>query len=101
MADETTATGGSSPQPEADEARHHRTLIGIVKSDKMAKTVVVEITQRVLHRTYKKYVTKRQRYKAHDEKGQAHVGDKVQIVESRPLSRDKRWRVQKVLEVAR
>ncbi len=90
MADETTT-----------KRPGHRVLIGIVRSDKMQKTVVVEVTHRVLHRTYKKYVTRRQRYKAHDEQNTAHVGDKVQIVESRPLSRDKRWRLQKVLEVAK
>ena len=90
----------------ADETKQekrpgHRVLIGIVRSDKMEKTVVVEVTHRMLHRTYKKYVSRRQRYKAHDEQNTAHVGDKVQIVESRPLSRDKRWRLQKVLEVAK
>jgi small subunit ribosomal protein S17 len=91
MAEETTT----------EKRPGHRVLIGIVRSDKMEKTVVVEVTHRMLHRTYKKYVTRRQRYKAHDEKNTAHVGDKVQIVESRPLSRDKRWRLQKVLEVAK
>jgi small subunit ribosomal protein S17 len=92
---------------EKNEAKTERTtgkrrvLQGTVRSDKMQKTVVVEVTHRVLHRAYKKYVTTRVRYKAHDEKNAAHVGDRVQIVECRPLSRDKRWRVQKVLEQAR
>lgn len=92
MAEESTTT---------EKRPGHRVLTGIVRSDKMEKTVVVEVTHRMLHRTYKKYVTRRQRYKAHDEKNTAHVGDKVQIVETRPLSRDKRWRLQKVLEVAK
>jgi len=78
-----------------------RVLRGTVQSDKMQKTIVVEVTHRVLHRAYKKYVTRRVRYKAHDEQGQCHVGDQVQIVECRPLSRDKRWRVQKLVEKAR
>ncbi len=78
-----------------------RVLLGTVRSDKMQKTIVVEVTHRVLHRTYKKYVTRRVRYKAHDEQGQCHVGDQVQIVECRPISRDKRWRVQKLVEKAR
>jgi small subunit ribosomal protein S17 len=78
-----------------------RVLQGTVRSYKMQKTGVVEVSHRVLHRGYKKYVTTRVRYKAHDEHNQAHVGDRVQIVESRPLSRDKRWRGQKVLEPAR
>jgi small subunit ribosomal protein S17 len=78
-----------------------RVLLGTVRSDKMQKTVVVEVTHRVLHRAYKKYVTRRVRYKAHDEQGECHLGDKVQIVECRPLSRDKRWRVQKLVEKAR
>jgi len=78
-----------------------RVLQGTVRSDKMQKTVVVEVTHRVLHRAYKKYVMTRVRYKAHDEENRCHTGDKVQIVECRPLSRDKRWRVQKVIEQAR
>ncbi len=83
-----------------EKAGKRRVLQGTVRSDKMKKTVVVEVSHRVLHSAYKKYVTTRVRYKAHDENNQAHVGDRVQIVECRPLSRDKRWRVQKVLEQA-
>jgi small subunit ribosomal protein S17 len=78
-----------------------RTLQGVVYSDKMDKTVVVEVKHRVMHRTYKKYVSRRVRYKAHDERNECNTGDKVQIVESRPLSGDKRWRVQTVMERAK
>jgi small subunit ribosomal protein S17 len=73
---------------------------GLVVSDKMAKTVVVSIERRVLHPRYKKVLKRRTKVKAHDETNQCHVGDRVVIVESRPLSRDKRWRVSKVIERA-
>jgi small subunit ribosomal protein S17 len=72
-----------------------RTLIGEVISDKMDKTVVVQVERRVRHAVYHKFMTRRTRYKAHDEQNECKIGDVVQIVESRPLSRDKRWRVQK------
>jgi small subunit ribosomal protein S17 len=77
-----------------------KTLIGLVASDKMAKTIVVEVTRRVRHPIYHKYVQSRQRYKAHDENNDAKVGDRVLIEECRPLSRDKRWRVKSILERA-
>jgi small subunit ribosomal protein S17 len=72
-----------------------------VKSDKMDKTIVVEITMRKLHPLYKKYVTRSKRIKAHDEKNEAHEGDTVRVVESRPLSRDKRWRLAEIVEKAK
>lgn len=74
---------------------------GTVVSDKMAKTVVVSIERTVMHPRYKKILRRRSRVKAHDENNQCHVGDRVLIVECRPLSRDKRWRVSKVLEKSR
>ena len=77
------------------ERGSRRTMIGEVISDTMDKTVVVQVERRVRHRMYQKFVTLRSRYKAHDEKNACKVGDIVQIVESQPLSRDKRWRVQK------
>lgn len=75
-------------------------MIGVVTSDKMAKTVVVQVTTRVQHERYQKYIERRAKYKAHDEKNEAKVGDTVEIVESRPLSHDKRWRVQRILQKA-
>jgi small subunit ribosomal protein S17 len=78
-----------------------RTLVGLVTSDKMQKTVVVMVTHRVRSQAYKKYLTKRVKYKAHAENNDYHVGDRVEIVESRPLSKDKRWRVAKLVERAR
>lgn len=74
---------------------------GVVISDRMQKTVVVSLERTVMHPKYKKFLRRRTKVKAHDESNQCHVGDRVLIVESRPLSRDKRWRVSKVLERAR
>jgi len=76
-------------------------LQGIVVSDKMDKTIVVEIIMRKLHPLYKKYVRKTKRVKAHDEHNEAHVGDTVSVVECRPLSRDKRWRLVEIVERAK
>lgn len=74
---------------------------GIVVSDKMDKTVVVlEETMR-LHKIYKKRVKTSKKYKAHDEKNECGVGDRVQIMETRPLSKDKRWRIVTILEKAK
>ena len=74
---------------------------GVVISDRMQKTVVVSLERTVMQPKYKKYMRRRTKVKAHDESNQCHVGDRVLIVECRPLSRDKRWRVSKVLERAR
>ena len=73
---------------------------GLVVSDRMQKTVVVSVERTVMHPKYTKILRRRTRVKAHDEQGQCHIGDRVLIVECRPLSRDKRWRVSKVLERA-
>lgn len=74
--------------------------VGTVVSTKMAKTIVVEVTRRVQHPLYKRVVTKRKKFYAHDEQGQAQVGDTVRIIESRPLSRLKRWTLGEVLRRA-
>lgn len=71
---------------------------GVVVSNRMHKTVVVSVERIVLHPKYKKYLKRRTRVKAHDERNECRVGDRVVIVESRPLSRDKRWRVSEILE---
>ncbi|TMA50336.1 MAG: 30S ribosomal protein S17 [Deltaproteobacteria bacterium] len=70
---------------------------GVVVSDKMDKTVVVEVTRLVRHSQYGKYLKQRMRYKAHDQKNQCRIGDRVRMVETRPLSHDKRWAVQAIL----
>jgi len=83
----------------ADKGRQE--LQGVVKSDKMDKTIVIEITMRKLHPLYKKYLTRSKRIKAHDENNEAHEGDIVRIVETRPLSRDKRWKLAEIVEKAK
>ena len=88
------------PRDAGERKRHRRVLYGVVVSDKMTKTVVVQVTRRFKHPRYKKYVNERVRYKAHDEREEARAGDKVSIIECRPLSSDKRWRVQQVIEKA-
>ena len=77
---------------------NRKTKIGIVSSDKMDKTVVVKVEQIVKHPVYKKYMKRNVKFKAHDAENTCAIGDKVLIVESRPLSRDKRWKVREILE---
>ncbi len=84
-----------------EKKRVQKVLQGRVVSDKMKKTIVVEIQQRKLHRLYKKYVSRTKKIKAHDEKNDAKIGDVVRVVDSRPLSRDKRWRLVEIVERAR
>ena len=86
----------SEENTETAEVRRRRTLQGIVVSDKMNKTVVVKVTRQVMHPRYNKIVRQSKRYKAHDEAETAGAGDLVTIVESRPLSKSKRWRLQSV-----
>ena len=77
-----------------------KVLSGNVVSNKMDKTIVVSFNRRKLHSLYKKYVTVTKRIKAHDEKNECQIGDKVRVIESRPLSRDKRWRLLEIVEKA-
>ena len=86
-------------QTAARGARKSRT--GLVVSDKMDKTVVVAIERRVPHPIYGKMITRTKRLKAHDEENSAKTGDTVRIMETRPLSKDKRWRVVEILDRAR
>jgi small subunit ribosomal protein S17 len=76
-------------------------LQGLVVSDKMNKTIVVEIMMRKLHPLYKKYMTRSKKVKAHDEQNTAHIGDTVRVEECRPLSRDKHWRLIEIVERAK
>ena len=78
-----------------------KTRTGLVVSDKMEKTVVVAIERRVPHPIYGKMITRTKRLKAHDEENSAKVGDTVRIVETRPLSKDKRWRLVEIIDRAR
>ena len=81
----------------ATEHGQKRTLVGRVTSAKMTKTVVVEVVRSIKHPVYGKYVRRREKYKAHDEQGQYKLGDMVEIQEHRPLSREKRWAVIKLI----
>ena len=83
------------------ERNARKTRIGLVVSDKMAKTVVVSIERRVQHPVYGKMVRRTTKLKAHDEQNEAKTGDTVRIMETRPLSKDKRWRVVEIIERAR
>lgn len=76
-----------------DQTTKHRILKGVVVSDKMQKTVVVEISRMKKHPKYKKYFKVSKKFKAHDAENQYHIGDKVLIQETRPISKDKRWKV--------
>ena len=78
-----------------------RSFVGLVTSDKMDKTVVVTVATKKMDRLYKKYVTRSKKYMAHDETNDAHVGDTVRIVECRPLSKDKCWRLAEIIERAK
>jgi len=82
------------------ERGNRKSRIGVVVSNKMTKTVVVRVERRVADAQYGKIVTRAKKFKAHDEKQECKIGDRVRIVETRPLSRDKRWRVVETLEKA-
>ncbi len=88
-------------QQETVQRGYRKVRVGRVVSDKMEKTVVVQVTDRKSHPLYKKVMQRRVKFKAHDEGDQCKVGDLVRIMETRPLSRDKRWRVVEVVEKAR
>lgn len=76
-------------------------LVGVVTSDKMDKTIVVEVTTTRRHRQYGKVVNRVKKYKAHDESNECRIGDRVQIIEARPISRHKRWAVISIVNKAR
>lgn len=78
-----------------------KTRVGKVVSDKMDKTVVVIVEDRVAHKTYKKIIGRTYRLKAHDENNECGIGDTVKIMETRPLSKDKRWRLVEIVEKAK
>jgi len=79
--------------------RGHRKLqVGIVVSDKMEKTAVVRVDRLVKHSVYNKYIKRSVKYKVHDEKNSCKMGDRVQIIECRPMSKDKRWSLKQIIE---
>lgn len=83
------------------ERNLRKTKTGKVVSDKMDKTIVVEIIDSVQHPLYKKFIKSTTRFKAHDENNECKIGDTVEITETRPLSKDKRWRVSEIIERAK
>ena len=86
---------------EEQKRNERKVRAGIVVSDKMDKTIVVKIEEIEQHKLYKKSVKKTVKFKAHDENNEAHIGDKVSIMETRPLSKEKHWRLVKILEKAK
>ncbi|NLA72901.1 MAG: 30S ribosomal protein S17 [Clostridiales bacterium] len=83
------------------ERKLRKTRVGIVTSDKMDKTVVVSVQDRVKHPLYKKIINHTVKMKAHDENNECGIGDRVVIMETRPISKDKRWRVAEIIEKAK
>jgi small subunit ribosomal protein S17 len=80
------------------ERGHRKTQVGVVVSDKMEKTIVVRVDRLVKHSIYSKYIKRSVKYKVHDEQNSSKVGDRVQIIECRPLSKDKRWSLKQIIE---
>jgi len=98
VADADNKTEDQTGETSGRAVSRRRELVGVVTSDKMQKTRVVTVERRLSHKKYGKFMTSRKKYKAHDEKNEYKVGDRVLIVEARPLSREKRWRVEKLIE---
>ena len=88
-------------QASSAERPYRKTLRGYVVSDKMDKTIVIEVEERVKHARYGKVTTKTSKFKAHDEENTAGIGDRVLVMETRPLSASKRWRLVEILERAK
>jgi len=86
---------------EEKKRNERKVRVGKVVSNKMDKTIVVAIEELVQHKLYKKSVKRTVKFKAHDENNEAQIGDRVQIMETRPLSREKRWRLVKIVEKAK
>ena len=95
------ATGGAVAEKAARTRSHRKTREGVVVSDKMDKTVVVSVEDRVKHPLYGKVIRRTKKYNAHDENNACRVGDRVLLMETRPLSATKRWRVVEILEKAK
>ncbi|WP_010259357.1 30S ribosomal protein S17 [Treponema primitia] len=86
-------------EPKAESGK--KEFVGVVKSDKMDKTIVVAVVTKTLHPLYKKYITRTKKVKAHDETNDAKIGDRVRVIECRPVSKEKCWKLAAVLERAR
>ncbi|MCB0766711.1 MAG: 30S ribosomal protein S17 [Flavobacteriales bacterium] len=90
-----------STTPTTVERNLRKERIGIVTSDKMDKSITVTVERRVMHPKYHKFVKRTSKFMAHDEKGDAHIGDTVRIMEIRPMSKQKRWRLVEIMERAK
>ena len=101
MAETNSAAGTTTGEKASEQRNMRKTRTGLVVSDKMQKTVVVAIERRMPHPVYGKMMTRTKRLKAHDVENSAKEGDTVRIMETRPLSKDKRWRVVEIVERAR
>ena len=101
MAELANSESGAGAQTSAERRNSRKMRVGTVVSDKMQKTIVVAIERRVQHPVYGKMVKRTKRVKAHDGENTAKVGDTVRIMETRPLSKDKRWRLVEIVERAR
>lgn len=98
--EQQTTDAADAGAPEGPERGRRIKVQGVVHSDKMDKTIVVRVDRLVKHPTYKKYVKRRSTYYAHDEANEAEAGDRVEIVQTRPLSKKKRWRLVRVVRKA-
>jgi small subunit ribosomal protein S17 len=92
-----STTGTQAGTPAVDARRHGKELVGVVTSAKMQKTIVLRVTRKVQHNLYQRYVRISKKFYAHDEQGEARQGDTVRIVETRPMSKLKRWRLAEVV----
>ena len=91
----------STEETKGIERKLRKERVGIVTSDKMSKSITVTVERRVMHAKYQQFVKRTSKFMAHDEKGEAHVGDTVRIAETRPVSKLKRWRLVEVVERAK
>lgn len=101
MSDTTAVRPGATDAAPAQSRGQRKVRLGYVMADKMDKTVIVQVGSSKAHRLYRKTVQQRARFKVHDEKNECGVGDLVRITETRPISKEKRWRVLEIVEKAR
>jgi small subunit ribosomal protein S17 len=94
------STPSSVPNPQATERNERKVMRGMVTSNKMSKTLVIQIDRKVKHPMYEKFVSRKTKLYAHDEKGEAMVGDIVEVCQTRPLSKLKRWRLVRIVQKA-
>ena len=101
MAETESSVGTPTAEGTVKAKSGKKEFVGIVRSDKMDKTIVVSVETTTLHPLYKKYVVRSKRLKAHDEKNEAKIGDRVRVMECRPISKEKCWRLVAILEKAK